>query len=169
MKRMNKVFKIFLLLALLGLGYWLWTVLFPNPQQVIRNRLNKLASLASFSSDDGNISRVAKIQRLGALFADNVQITIDVPGVDAQTFTSREELKQAALAAKRFTSGLKAEFLDMNIELDDAAQSALVDLTLKAKVAGESDLIVQELKFTLKKINGDWLITRVETVKTLKP
>ncbi|HWF17805.1 MAG TPA: hypothetical protein VG754_00975, partial [Verrucomicrobiae bacterium] len=79
MKRMNKVFKIFLLLALLGLGYWLWTVLFPNPQQVIRNRLNKLASLASFSSDDGNISRVAKIQRLGALFADNVQITIDVP------------------------------------------------------------------------------------------
>ena len=30
-------------------------------------------------------------------------------------------------------------------------------------------MIAQELKFTMKKINGDWLITRIETVKTLKP
>jgi hypothetical protein len=167
---MNKLFKIILLLALLALGFWLWTIFFPNPQQVIRNRLNKLAHLASFSPDEGNISRVAKVQRLGQLFAENVQVVVDVPGADVQNITSREELMQAAMAAKRFTGGLKAEFLDMDIPpLDNDAQSAVVDLTLKAKVSTESDLIVQELKFTLKKINGDWLITRVETVKTLKP
>lgn len=166
---MKKLSNIILLLVLLGLGYWLWTVFFPNPQQVIRNRLDKVARLASFSPGEGNISRVSKIQRLGLLFADDVEVMIDVPGADIQTIKSRQELMQAAMAAPRFASGLKAEFLDMNIELGSDAQSAIVDLTLKAKVTGETDLIVQELKFTMKKIKNDWLITRVETVKTLKP
>ena len=76
---------------------------------------------------------------------------------------------QAAMGAKSVTTGIKAEFIDMNIELGSGNLSALVDLTLKAKVNGESDMIAQELKFTMKKINGDWLITRIETVKTLKP
>ena len=58
----------------------------------------------------------------------------------------------------------------MNIEMGAGNDSAIVDLTLKAKVPGETDLIVQELKFTLKKSDGGtWYITRVETVKTLKP
>jgi len=30
------------------------------------------------------------------------------------------------------------------------------------------DFDVQELKFQLKRIDGDWLITRAETVKTLQ-
>src|SRR5579884_390431 len=166
---MKKLSNIILLLALAGLGYWLWTVFFPNPQQVIRNRLNKLARLASFSPGEGNISRISKIQRMGRLLAEDVQLIIDVTGTEIQTIKSRQELMQAAMAAPRFANVLKAEFLDMNIELGSDTQSAIVDLTLKAKIGGESDLIVQELKFTMKKINNDWLITRVETVKTLKP
>lgn len=161
--------KIILLLVALALGWWLWTIFFPNPQQVIRNHLNKLAHLVSFAPNEGNISRVSKIQRLGRLFADDVEIHIDIPGSDVQTIKGREELMQDALAARRFANGLNAEFLDMNIELGSDTQSALVDLTLRAKVTGESDLIVQELKFTIKKIKNDWLITRVDTVKTLKP
>lgn len=166
---MKNLSKIILLLVLVALGYWLWTILFPNPQQVISNHLNKLAHLASFSAGEGNISRVSKIQRMGGLFADDVEISIDIPGADIQTIKGREELMQDALAARRFANGLNAEFLDMNIELGSEKQSAIVDLTLKAKATGENDLIVQELKFTMKKIKNDWLITRVETVKTLKP
>jgi hypothetical protein len=32
---------------------------------------------------------------------------------------------------------------------------------------GEKDPVPQEMKLSLKKIDGDWLVQRVETVKTL--
>src|ERR1700757_5055574 len=102
---MKRVFQIILLLGLAAVGFWLWTVFFPNPQQVIRNRLNTLARLASFSPGEGNIMRVAKIQKLGTLFDENVQITVDVPGVEPHTFGNREELMQMAMAANRLTKG----------------------------------------------------------------
>jgi hypothetical protein len=165
----NKVLKIILVLLVLALGVWLWTVLFPKPEQVIRNRLNKLAKLGSFSTSEGNIARVAKVEALGRLFAENAEVKVEIPGVDSETFSNREELMQFAMAAKHATEGVKAEFLDMNVEMRDADQSAVVDLTLKAKVGSENDLVVQELKFTLKKIDGDWLITHVEPVRPLKP
>jgi hypothetical protein len=166
---MKKLLSLILLVAVLGVAAWLWTVCFPNPKQAVRNRLNQVAQLASFSANQGNIMRVANVQKLGRLFAEDVQVMVDIPGTESHTFTSREELMQIAMAANRLSSGLKAEFLDINIEMGTGDQSALADLTLKAKVGGESDLIVQELKFTLKKIDGDWLITRVETLRALKP
>lgn len=168
---MKRVFTLLLLIGLIALGYWAWTVLFPKPDQIIRNHLNKLAKLASFSPNDGNISRVAKIQKLGLLFDENVQVVMDAPGAESHSlnFTRREELTQAAMAAKSFASGVKAEFQDMSIQVAPDAQSATADLMLQAKVSGENDMIAQELKFTFKQTNGDWLITRVETVKSLKP
>jgi hypothetical protein len=46
-------------------------------------------------------------------------------------------------------------------------ESAVADLTLEAQSEGEMDRIVQEMKVTLKKMDGQWLIVKVETVKTL--
>ena len=166
---MKKLIRLVLLVGMIALAVWVGLNLFPNPKQAIRNRLNKLAQLASYSAREGNLSRIANIQKLGLLFSDDAQVTVDVPGLEAHTFNRREELMQAAMAAKSVSTAIKAEFLDMNIELGSGNLSALVDLTLKAKVTGDNDMIAQELKFTMKKINGDWLITRIETVKTLKP
>ena len=165
---MNKTLRLFLGAAVIALGVWAWTMVFPNPKQVIRNRINRVAQLASFSPNEGAMSRGFNIQKLGALFSDDAQILVDVPDLDAHVFT-REEMMQSLMAAKRLGNGLKAEFVGMNIELGAGAESALVDLTLKAKIGGQGELIVQEFKFTVKKIKGDWLITRVESVNTLKP
>ena len=75
---------------------------------------------------------------------------------------------QAAMAARTMVSGVSAELVDINIDMGPNNQSAMVDLTLKAKVGDERDAVILELKFTFKKIKGDWLITRVATVQTLK-
>ena len=45
--------------------------------------------------------------------------------------------------------------------------SAEVSCTLRVTVGNEKDFGVQEMRFQFKKIDGEWLITRVETVKTL--
>jgi hypothetical protein len=167
---MKKVLSFILLLALLGAAFWLWTIFFPNPKQVVRNKLNAVARLASFTPNEGNISRMASVQRMAGLFTPDVQVVVDLPNGESHTFGSRDELMQAMAMAKRFANGIKAEFLDMDIEMGTGNTSALVDLTLRAKISGESDMVVQELKVTLKKSDGGtWLITRIETVKTLKP
>jgi hypothetical protein len=64
-------------------------------------------------------------------------------------------------------SGLKVTFPDIKITVASDKQSAVVDLTVVVNIAGESDPIVQEMKFTFQQTDGDWLITRIETVRTL--
>ena len=165
---MKNLLRLVLLVILIALGFWVWNILFPNPQKIIRHRLNKLALLASFSSGEGNFSRIANVQQMGTYFTDNAEITVDIPGVESHTFNGRAELVQAAMVVRTTVNGVSAEFVDINIDMGSNNQSAMVDLTLKAKVGGERDAVIQELKFTFKRIKGDWLISRVTTVQTLK-
>jgi hypothetical protein len=62
---------------------------------------------------------------------------------------------------------MKVQFPDINITVAPDKQSAVADLTIAVSIAGEHDSIVQEMKITLQKISGQWLIIRVETVRTL--
>jgi hypothetical protein len=165
---MKHFLRLGLLAAVIAAGLWSWTVLFPSPEKVIRNRLARLASLASFSSNEGNIARVANIERMGTFFAENIEVVIDVPGVETHSFTRREELQQAAMQARSAVGALRVEFPDIHMTFAPDKRSATADVTLKAKVSGQNDLIVQELAITFDKTNRDWLITRIETVKTLQ-
>jgi SnoaL-like domain len=165
---MKLLLRLVLVGALIALAVWVWTILFPSPQQVILRRLVKLAQLASFSPNEGNIARVANVERMGALFSEDVQVVIGVPGVETHTFNGREELMQAALYARAALTSLKAEFPDIQITLGPDRQSAAAEVTLEAKASGQSDLIIQELKFTFERRDGAWRIARVDTVRTLR-
>jgi hypothetical protein len=71
-------------------------------------------------------------------------------------------------AARQSGKDLHTEFTDIAITLNPDRQSATAFLTVTAKIGGEPDLVVEELKFTFKKISDDWLITALETVKPLR-
>jgi hypothetical protein len=159
--------RLVLLLALVALGFWLWGVLFPNPQTVIKNRLNKVVHLASFSASDGNISRVAAIESLGTYFTDEIEIKVDIPNYESHVFSRREELTQAAMAARSAVSSVKADFPDISVDLDAGNVTATANVTLRADINGEKNAVVQELKIYLKKVDGNWLIYRLDTVRTL--
>src|ERR1700722_2373103 len=164
---MKIVIRLVLLAAFIAIGFWLWSALFPSPEKVIRNRLNKAARLASFTAAEGNIARVANIEALGTYFTDEIEIKIDVPNYESHTFTRREELTQAALAARSVSSSVKADFPDITIDLDAGGQTATASVTLRVDINGEKDAVIQELKIYLKKVNGDWLVYRLDTLRTL--
>lgn len=153
--------------ALLALAFWLGSVLFPGPEKIIRKRLAALAADASFAGNEGPMVRAAKIARLLGLFSLDAEITFDAPGRGVHTLRGREDIRQAALAAQSTLSSLKLEFLDVNVTLAPDKQSAVTDLTARGRVGGDPNAFVQEMKFTFQKIDGKWLIVRVETVKTL--
>ncbi|MGA2800780.1 MAG: hypothetical protein ABSE97_00175 [Verrucomicrobiota bacterium] len=164
---MKIIFRIVLVAALLALGVWMWTMLFPSPEKVICKRLTELARTVSFSPNEGNLARLAGAQNLAFFFSTNVEVTLDVPGRVQHHLLGRSEITQAALGAQSAVSGLDVKFPDINITIAPDKQSAVADLTVEVRVSGQQDLIVQEMKFTLQKTDGEWLVTRIETVRTL--
>jgi hypothetical protein len=126
-----------------------------------------IARLASFAPNEGPLAKVANAQKLTTYFAADVELRVDVPGHSLQTLSGRDELLQAAVAARNTLTALQVEFPDIAVKLGADKASAVVEVTLKAVVPSERDPGVQELKVTMKKVGRTWLIGRVETVRTL--
>jgi len=154
-------------LFLAGLAVWLWTILFPSPQKIIRQRLEAVARCVSFAPGEGTLVRLAGAQGLAGYFATNAEINIEIPGHDRLVITGRNEITQATLTARSAFGSLQVKFLDISVQVAPNRQSATVDLTVDANISDQKDVMVQETKIFMHKIDGEWLITRVETVRTL--
>ena len=165
---MNKLLRLILVAALLALGAWLWTALFSGPEKIIRKRLAEVARAASFGPNEGSLARFANVAKLTGYFSADIEVKIEALGERQRAFSGRDEITQAALAVRSAVSALKVEFLDVTVTMAPDRQSANADLTARAAVPGQKDFEVQEMNFALKKIDGEWLITRAETVKTLR-
>jgi len=160
--------RLFLAAAIAAAGFWAWTLLFPGPEQVIRKELTQLAATASITPNEAPLAKLAKAQRLASFFSEDAEVRVDIPNRPYQDFNGREEIQQAALGARALLNVLKVQFLDMEVRLAPDKQSAVVRLTATADLPGEKVPEVQELEFRLKKVDRDWFIRRVETVKTLR-
>jgi len=164
---MKIIIRIVLLAALAVQGVWLWTVLFPSPEKVIRKHLTQLARTVSSSPNERDLARLAAARGVAGFFAANVELSVDLPELGHRDSMDREEISQLALMGRSRAGGLSDKFPDIIITVAPDKQSAMADLTVEAKVSGERDSIVREMKFTLRKTDGQWLITRIETVRTL--
>lgn len=164
---MKIIFRVVWLAALAALVIWLWTVLFPSPEKIILRRLDKVARDVSFAANEGALARLAGAENLAGYFATNVEVNINTREGDRQDFVGRDQITQAAVAARSQLGSLDVKFLDVNLLVAPNKQSATADLTVDANVSGQPDAVVQEVKITLQKIGGQWLITRVETIRVL--
>ena len=155
-----------MLAAVISAGVLLWTVLLPSPEKVIRKQLAELARVASFSGNQGSLAVISGAQKLAGFFSTNVEVNLNLPG-HAQILNGRDEVMQAAAGARTLLDGLQVKFPDVNVTVAPDKQSANADLTVEARAAGDRGVIWQEMKFTFQKTGGKWLISRVETVRTL--
>jgi hypothetical protein len=163
---LKNVLRFVLALAAAALGVWLWLVLFPSPEKIIAGQFEKLARAASVQPGEGYLPRMARAQKVGDFFSTNVEINIDLPGRQQNAAMSRDDIVQAVMAAQT-AGGLTVKFPDINVTVGADKETAEADVTVEARVPGEQDMMVQEMKFTLRRIDGKWLITRVQTVRTL--
>jgi hypothetical protein len=160
------IFRIALLAVIVAAGVWLWTIFFPGPEKIIRRQLSAIARDASFSANESPLIGVVHAQKLAGFFSPDTAIKLDAPLNFQRTFESREEITQFVLAARSLLGGgLNVAFVDVNVTIAPDKQSAVADLTARAKIAGNNDLIAQEIKFTFQKTDGQWLVMRVETVR----
>jgi hypothetical protein len=165
---MKIAFRLILLTLFAGLGFWLWTVLFPSPEKVVLKKISSLAATATISTKDGNIIRAAKASNVVGDFSNDAEIVFDIPGVGSRTLTGRDEIRETAMGGFANAPSLKVQFLDATAKVGADKQTAEVNCTAQVSAGDNKDYGIQELRFQFKKIDGDWLITRLETVKTLQ-
>ena len=167
---MKLAIRLVQLALLFALGIWLWTVFFPSPEKIIRQRLHRLATDVSFSKNDGGLAKLtglAEASDVADFFATNVAVNIDLPGNEQHTLAGRDEITQAALASRREVSTLSVKFPDINVTVAPDRQSATADVTIEVSTAGQTDNFDQELKISFTKTDRQWLISEVDTVSTL--
>jgi len=159
------VYRLVLLVVFVAAGIWLWTILLPGPEKIVRKRLAQVAAEASFNSGENVLALAARSVNLASRFGTNVEININAPEYGRPLeFVGRDEITQAAAGMHMHLSGLKVEFPDVSVTVAPDKQSAVADVAVRLQASGEKDYNVQEVKFTFQKIGGDWLITRVENV-----
>ncbi len=161
---MKKVLLLLVAALLLFAGYqWLN----PTPEKFIRHRLIDLAKAASFQSSEAPLAKLANAQMISSFCSQNVEISVDLPGRQTGTVTGRDEVMQGLLASRQAVSSLSVDFYDITVQLSPDRESATANLTVRARTSGDRDDYIQELRFTFQKIEGDWFIVRVQTIKTL--
>jgi hypothetical protein len=123
----------------------------------------------SFSGQEGMLSRAAQSQKLAGYFGREVSVTVDLPELRSYESMSRDEIARFALMLRSSPNvrSLKVQCLDPVINLGADRKSAVVELTIRAETDGDNYLVVQEMRFTMKEVEGEWLILRVDTVRTL--
>ena len=157
------------LLAVLGaIGFWLWTVLFPSPEKIVLKKITGLAATATITAADSNIIRAAKASNVASLFSNEAEIAVDIAEMPARTLSGREEIRETALAGFASVPSLRVEFMDATAQVGADRQSAEVTCTAQVSTGDNKDFAIQALHFQFKKIDGNWLITRAETVKALR-
>jgi hypothetical protein len=129
--------------------------------------LKEVETLGTFGSE-GPLARVTNTEQLLSYFTGDAELAVDVPGRQQFVISGKEELRQAVMAARSQLSSLKVEFLDLHPQVDAGKQSARVESTLRAQISGEKDPYIQEIKITVAKVEGNWKISRIETVRTLE-
>ena len=156
-----------ILLVFVGVAVWLGMRLSASPERQIRTRMADLQRLVSFRVSDGNLAKLASLEKLGSLFTKDAEILVDAPGVPRATLSGRDSIMQAAAGARQAVGDLKVEFLDVTVMLAEDQQSAVVETIAKARELGEKDFWIQEVRFKWIQTEEGWLISLVETVRTL--
>jgi hypothetical protein len=164
---MRRIGLLAILLLLAAAGFWGWTHWHPSPERQIRQRLTTLKNLLSFHASDGKLTGAVQLNRLGWLFTPEAEVRVDAPGTPRATLTGRETIVQAAAAARQATGDVEVDFLDVVVTLHPDRHSAVVEATCRVRELGSQENWIQDLRFQFIQTGEGWMITRVETVRTL--
>jgi len=164
---LKKILNIAAIVALLLVGVWIYRILFPSDEKLIRRLLAEVSETAAVKANENPIFKIASANKLVGFFSPDAVLKLEVAGVDTRTLDTPDDLRQAVTAARASLQEAKFQLREVLVDVGPDSQSASAQLVAVAYLNGSGDPLVQELKMQLKKIERRWKISRVETVKTL--
>jgi hypothetical protein len=149
------------LVAGVALGAWrMW----PSEEKRVRRVIEGLAKDASFTSGEGNISRISKVNSIAERFTVDAELHVDqVVPVDA-ALRGRDTIQGLLMAAVPLMGAVQVDVHDLQVTMGEEGTASAI-LTASAKTGGKrADFNAQEFELRLRKVEGVWLIARVEAV-----
>ena len=165
---MNRIWRFATIAVLALLALLAYQRFFPSEEKKIRNLLKNVTDAVSFDANEGRLSKIAALTKLGGYFSPDVVLVVHAPGGRLQEIQGRDEFLEHAKAVRFTLTSVTVEFLDITISVDPSKEMATTELTAKATIPTEKDFFVQELKLGLKKLDGQWRISSVETVRVFR-
>jgi hypothetical protein len=164
----RRVVSVAAAVAIVAVAGWIWTTWRPDEERQIRARLSSLAEEFNTSAADG-LGLVAKAARMGTYFSDDV--TIDL-GPGSAAIVGRDTLMGMAARLQPRTSVYTLSLDDVAIDVAPEKRTAKVALTLiitrTSGVTGKESLDAREFSVDLRKLDGEWRISRAAAVDTLR-
>ena len=165
---MKRALQIGVLVILAGAGYFAWRWLNPTPEEAIHRQMEKLAETLAVKPGEGNIARVASINRTLSFFTPDIQINSEGMSQFSESINGRTELQQALFAARQRLTGA-ITFHDVRVILGPEPTNAIVNLNAVAQLSGQDVPYSQNLRAFFREADGDWLIYRVEAIGLRPP
>jgi len=155
------------ILVIAAVAFAIWRYLFPPPEKVIGRKLEALAKTIS-ENPQGNISRVANVNRIGSFFHPNVSINLEGFGRDVSSVQGRGELEQMAMGVRQNNFVVSVQFSNLHIEVDPGKTTATALVAAEVKLNDQTEPVVQDIRLTFEKYDRAWLIRSADPAKTLK-
>ena len=164
---MSRVLRIGLVVLVAAVAAGLARSWLVSDRRLIARQLDDLAVTLSVEGNEAPVARMAAAARVGRFVTDDVIISADG---GSSTVEGRDGVVALAAQARGASGALRVSFDDVQIALTDPT-GATVYMTASASsrdAQGASLLDAREVSVTLRKVEGAWLIARVDVLRTLE-
>lgn len=152
-------------LVLIAWGLWYF---FPTRERQVRRQMKALAAWASKESGEGALAAVQTAREAKEFFADPCEWQADAFELAGQI--SPDEIARYEFAVRSRFDTLRVKLYDLSI---DFAQDGEAHVTTTIRVEGskkDADPVneTHEVRCTLAKTDGRWLLKKITVVQVLK-
>ena len=165
MKAQGSIYVSAVLAALAGYFVYQWWF---NPNRSIKQRLGEVASALSAPAAEGDLARLARLARLRVYLDERIHVRAGRAGPE---FSSRDEAIGAAAGWKPTSSAWNVNFVDVDVRVDSdwtARAFVTAEVATRDPQDGQKMFDSREVVFSLRKRDGDWLISEAEVKDTPK-
>jgi ketosteroid isomerase-like protein len=158
--------RLLVLLLVSGLAILALRGYLESDRRQIERQFERLAEAASVQGTESPIEQIAQAAQVVRFFTKDVVLRL---GQDSSSVIAGRDALVALAAQARRRGPLQVMFDDVQVSVG-GPDSASVYATVTATGANLQSEVVEarEISVTLQKVDGDWLIARVEGVRTLE-
>ena len=154
-------------LAVCLLGYAGYRVFWPGEEARLRAAMNALAEIASTPEAEGDLPRIARVQRIREYLVEDLLVQVE----GGPVFGGREAIV-GALATASAAGPVRVRFADVAIGMDADERRATVAATVEVQQpdprGGVDNVDAREVEMTWVRPESSWMLSAARLVRPLK-
>lgn len=146
-------------LFLAGVGFFLWYLLAPSDEELIREVVTGMETTLSAPVRNDLQSQAETLSTLKNYLGE--QVLVELPGYHYTGTFERQELLNDYFSVQRYFRSIKVVCSDVTVTFpEDRDGTAFVDLTVRVTLRGEEQE-PQPVRLTMSDESGDWRVTGI--------